>query len=178
MPNLLSLARIPLGAYFRRALTHPSGGATVLTLCWVTDVLDGLLARRSGTASALGSFIDSASDKVMAAEVVSALVTTHRLLPHEAALLFTREAGEAVVALSVAGHAPAPEVADGRHATAAGKLTTGLQYGTAIAATLGWRRATHALAWATAAAGVLAAVGYWQREHPAEPHGAPGARLQ
>jgi len=80
LPNLLSLARLPLGGLFWVALgptpTSASAAAAlaVLAAAAVTDMFDGMLARRSGTDLAgVGSWLDPICDKLFVGTVLAAL---------------------------------------------------------------------------------------------------------
>jgi cardiolipin synthase (CMP-forming) len=81
-PNLLSLARLPLGALFWLVIddspAHVRGPFALLATAAVTDVLDGYLARRSGAAGdGIGSWLDPICDKVFVAAVLGA-IALHR----------------------------------------------------------------------------------------------------
>jgi cardiolipin synthase len=78
LPNLLSLARLPLGWLFWLALgpvpAHPERALGVLAAAAVTDVLDGHMARRRGTdVSGAGSWLDPICDKLFMAAVLGGL---------------------------------------------------------------------------------------------------------
>jgi len=77
-PNLLSLARLPLGALFWIVLGATPGralpGLAVLAAAAATDVLDGIAARRSGADLAgVGSWLDPLCDKLFVGAVLGAL---------------------------------------------------------------------------------------------------------
>ncbi|HXJ23512.1 MAG TPA: CDP-alcohol phosphatidyltransferase family protein [Polyangia bacterium] len=77
-PNLLSLARLPLGALFWVVLGARPGralpGLAVLAAAAATDVLDGIAARRSGVDLAgVGSWLDPLCDKLFVGAVLGAL---------------------------------------------------------------------------------------------------------
>ena len=61
--NLLSLSRVPLALLFL-VLSDRGWLAVVVATGALTDLLDGLIARLSGTASELGSLLDPFCDKV------------------------------------------------------------------------------------------------------------------
>lgn len=61
--NLLSLSRIPLGLSLL-ALSDPRWMAAVVAAGALTDVLDGLVARLTGTVSEFGSLLDPFCDKL------------------------------------------------------------------------------------------------------------------
>lgn len=61
--NLLSLSRIPLGISLL-ALTDPRWMAGVVAVGALTDLLDGLIARLTGTMSEIGVLLDPFCDKL------------------------------------------------------------------------------------------------------------------
>jgi cardiolipin synthase len=79
LPNLLTISRIVAVPALVALLWFP-GFATYLAafvlygLIAFTDWLDGYLARRMGTASKLGAFLDPIADKIMVAAVLLMLV--------------------------------------------------------------------------------------------------------
>lgn len=76
-PNILSLSRLPLGALFWVAIDsspdHMLWPLVVIAAAAVTDVLDGILARRSGVTSGVGSWLDPICDKLFVAAVLGAI---------------------------------------------------------------------------------------------------------
>ena len=77
-PNLLSLARLPLGGLFWVVLGAAPGralpGLAVLAAAAATDVLDGMAARRAGVDLAgVGSWLDPLCDKLFVGAVLGAL---------------------------------------------------------------------------------------------------------
>ncbi len=78
LPNLLSLARLPLGGLFWLALgptpAHPVAPFAVMAAAAATDVLDGTLARRRRIDLAgVGSWLDPICDKLFVGAVLAAL---------------------------------------------------------------------------------------------------------
>jgi phosphatidylglycerophosphate synthase len=61
--NLLSLARIPLGLAFL-AVHDLAWVAAIVALGAVTDLLDGFIARRTGTQTEIGALLDPLCDRV------------------------------------------------------------------------------------------------------------------
>jgi cardiolipin synthase len=95
-PNLLSLARLPLGALFWAVLGAMPGralpGLAVLALAAVTDILDGMAARRSGTDLAgVGSWLDPLCDKLFVGAVLGALHVQRGVPLRLLALIVARE---------------------------------------------------------------------------------------
>jgi cardiolipin synthase len=78
LPNLLSLARLPLGWLFWIALgttpAHAVRALGVMALAAGTDVLDGAVARRRGVdVAGAGSWLDPICDKLFVAAVLASL---------------------------------------------------------------------------------------------------------
>lgn len=67
LPNALTLFRILLVPAFLNALIygHLKVALALFVVAGVTDLLDGLLARRYGQESRLGSFLDPVADKLL-----------------------------------------------------------------------------------------------------------------
>jgi cardiolipin synthase (CMP-forming) len=79
LPNLLTLSRIVAVPLLVALLWVPGavtyGAAFVLyAVIGFTDYLDGYLARKMGTASKLGAFLDPVADKILVAAVLLMLV--------------------------------------------------------------------------------------------------------
>ncbi len=71
--NLLSLSRIPLGVAFV-VVTDVGVMATLIAAAAATDVLDGFIARMSGTVSHIGLLLDPLCDKLFVLLALSAFV--------------------------------------------------------------------------------------------------------
>lgn len=70
LPNLLTLLRFPLTGLFlygsfKTTLAWHLAATVAFLLSMLTDLLDGLIARRMGTVSSFGSFLDPLADKVL-----------------------------------------------------------------------------------------------------------------
>ncbi len=66
LPNLITsirlLGAILLAVFRPGLLTQPVAFFTIYCVCGVTDLIDGWVARRTGTVSAFGSILDSIAD--------------------------------------------------------------------------------------------------------------------
>jgi cardiolipin synthase (CMP-forming) len=96
LPNLLSLARLPLGWLFWVALGPTPGRAAaalgVMGAAAATDVLDGTLARRRGIDLAgIGSWLDPICDKLFVGAVLAALHFQRGVSYGTLALIVARE---------------------------------------------------------------------------------------
>ncbi|HYM50080.1 MAG TPA: CDP-diacylglycerol--glycerol-3-phosphate 3-phosphatidyltransferase [Candidatus Limnocylindrales bacterium] len=95
-PNVLSLARIA-AAPFIYALIAWSGrygyilAAVLFTLASITDTLDGQLARRRGSITPLGIYLDTTADKILIAVLLVALAVVHEAPGWMAAVIIARE---------------------------------------------------------------------------------------
>jgi cardiolipin synthase len=104
LPNLLSLARLPLGGLFWIALARGPAHAElpfgVLAAAAVTDVLDGWIARRRGADPAgVGSWLDPICDKLFVASVLAALYLQRHVPLSLLALVVARELLQVPMAL-------------------------------------------------------------------------------
>ena len=85
LPNLLTLSRIlavPLFVILMWKASWPGYTAAFILYCLagITDYLDGILARASGTVSKLGVFLDPVADKIMVAAVIVMLIHNDNIL--------------------------------------------------------------------------------------------------
>jgi cardiolipin synthase (CMP-forming) len=163
LPNLLSVARVPLAVAFPLAVRSRGLALGVLGVAALTDVLDGWVARSLGQATPLGALVDGATDKIFAASVLGTLVTTRRLSPSSAVLLATRELGELPLALRVLTSSRGRIVDVDRRANRLGKVATVLEL-TTVVAVIVRAKGERALLVATAVCGAVAAASYWARE--------------
>ena len=95
-PNLLSLARLPLGMLFWIAMAAAPERALpalgVLAVAALTDVFDGVAARRAGVDLAgVGSWLDPLCDKLFVGTVLAALYVERRVPLGLLALIVARE---------------------------------------------------------------------------------------
>jgi len=74
LPNLLTATRILLIPLFVGLLLYEKHAAAALVFCGagLTDLLDGMLARRLGSLTRLGAFLDPLADKLLS---VSSFIT-------------------------------------------------------------------------------------------------------
>ncbi len=162
-PCLLSASRVPLAAIFPLVIDSPLAALAVVVASGVTDVADGWLARRTGQVTATGAALDPVTDKIFVATVVVTLVLTRHLAPVDVLLLSSREIGELPLVLWVLySRAARRQLTAQPMANVPGKAATALQFAT-IAAALFRSSVTPSLVYATAVAGVVAAISYWYR---------------
>ncbi len=87
--NVLSLSRGPLAFFFLSE--NPFFRATAIILAMVTDIFDGYLARKTGTTSQFGAFIDPLMDKLFVVFISCILIYEGQLQLWQAYALITRD---------------------------------------------------------------------------------------
>jgi CDP-diacylglycerol--glycerol-3-phosphate 3-phosphatidyltransferase len=103
-PNLVSLARIALTPVVVALLAsgHRAWAAGLLVLLFVTDGLDGYLARRQDRVTELGKVLDPAADKIAVAAVLIRLVVAGEFPLWALLLVLARDVAIAVGGVAVA----------------------------------------------------------------------------
>lgn len=84
LPNILTISRIVLlpvliGLFYVPGATAAWIALWIYIFCAVTDFFDGYLARKFGSTSGFGTFLDPISDKIFVVAVLMALATFDRL---------------------------------------------------------------------------------------------------
>ncbi len=72
--TLLGTAGVLAGSYFFAARGHFPMAVLVITLCGLTDVMDGSMARARGTVGKFGALLDSTMDRIADGAIFSALI--------------------------------------------------------------------------------------------------------
>ena len=67
IPNIISLSRIPMAVALPFVQSSPAVFWTLYLLCGLSDILDGAVARLTGTVSRLGERLDTLADIVFVA---------------------------------------------------------------------------------------------------------------
>lgn len=80
LPTILTLSRVAavpvlLAAFYSQETWATTATATIFVLAAVTDWLDGYLARKMGSSSEFGAFLDPVADKLMVATTLVLLCT-------------------------------------------------------------------------------------------------------
>jgi phosphatidylglycerophosphate synthase len=160
--NVLSLARIPLAAFFALAVAagRPWWAMGALMTAGGTDVADGWCARRLHQETGTGRVVDPLADKIFFATAALALVLSRRLAACGALLLATRELVQLMLGTRLALERRLVKTSEETPSTVAGKMTTVLQ-AMAVGASLVWTEARAPLVVATAVCGTVAAAEYW-----------------
>ncbi|QQE78752.1 CDP-alcohol phosphatidyltransferase family protein [Alicyclobacillus sp. SO9] len=146
LPNTLTLFRfilIPLylWAFYGVSSEHKVGALLILLLAGLTDILDGYIARRTGTVTQTGQLFDPLVDKLMMVAVLFSLIQSNRVSWIIAGLLLLRDASMIVGAtfFYFQGKRAVPK------ANRWGKITTVLYYMSICAVILAWPSATVAV---------------------------------
>jgi len=89
--GLLTIARLPLALVFPFVADRRGPALVIYGLAILTDVADGIVARRTGTTSYSGAVIDSYMDKALHSVVALTLVAYGRMPASWLILWFMRE---------------------------------------------------------------------------------------
>ncbi len=98
LPNIMTytrIAAIPFIIWFMQHGTRRSGfiAALIYILAGFTDLLDGIVARMTGSITVLGKFLDPLADKLTNLSVLIYMVYQHAIPPWLVVLLVIREFG-------------------------------------------------------------------------------------
>jgi len=126
LPNLISLARLPLAVAFVYWARHPVVAVVIVCLGGISDWLDGFLAKRLGQRSASGALLDPICDHTFTGTVLVTLVVVHGLPLWQLAVLLARDVANGIGGLIV--WVLRPERVSGLRPLRAGKIVTSLQF--------------------------------------------------
>ncbi len=135
-PNIVSAFRVPLAAGFLIADTTPLRLA-LLGMASATDLLDGWIARRTGSTTRMGALIDPLADKLFVLLALAAFLVRGDLSSRDYAVLLARDIAVgigALVALAIPGLDPRDF-----KARMSGKVVTVLQLLALLALCVAWR---------------------------------------
>lgn len=160
----LTMARFPLALVFALLQTGPWALAVYLAGVG-TDVVDGWIARRTGTTSAAGALADGIADKTFHAAVALSLWSAGAIPWHWLLLWFSREAGQALLmgGMLLARHEHASPHRK-REANRLGKATTVVLGLACIAVLAGWSTLAIAATHTCGVIGLVATLSYARRE--------------
>jgi cardiolipin synthase len=155
-PNGLTVFRFVLAAWF--VLAAAPLRVWIVLAAGLTDLLDGLIARRFGLTSWTGALLDAVADKAFTLTVLFSLAASGGLRWWQIAVLLSRDIVVSVIALYGAANRPWPvfKIAAARWP---GKVTTALMFALLVAAT-GLPEAKPWLLWPTMASSLAAAADY------------------
>ncbi len=165
----LTLSRAPLAVIAPFVADRPRVLLGLYLFGVATDVVDGVVARRTGTTSQAGAYADSILDKVFNAVFTLVLVFGGHVPGWWILPWFLRDFLQAALIAAFYRDAFAYEDFE-RDANAAGKATTVLLGVTIAAVLLGYPRVAGWLTAAVAVTGLISGVGYglreWRLRHP------------
>lgn len=153
--DLLSMLRIPLAAAFL-LVSHPGWRLVIVGAAALTDLLDGLVARRLGS-SPFGPVIDPIADKLFMAAAVGVVAFSGRLEIYEIVGVLLRDIVATVAfVVTVLSHQPRaiPARSSGKAVTVAQILT--------LVAFIMESPYLRPIAWATTAIGLIAIWDYYR----------------
>lgn len=155
-PNALTVCRFALTAWF--VFAAPPLRVWIVLAAGLTDLLDGLIARRFGLTSWTGALLDAVADKAFTLTVLLSLAAWGELRWWHVAVLLSRDIVVGLIALYGAANRQWPvfKIAAARWP---GKITTALMFALLVAAT-GLPEVKAWLLWPTMAASVVAAGDY------------------
>lgn len=132
VPNIISLARLPLAVLFVLAGTTGQR-LTLLAIAAASDLIDGWLARRFGRTTRSGALLDPVADKAFVLAALTAFLRTGELSTGAYFLILARDFATAV-GFIVAWRLPGLDPADFK-ARFPGKVVTVLQLAAILALT-------------------------------------------
>ena len=106
LPNTITFARIVLIPVFVLLAYGESSGSAVAAffvfgVASASDMVDGYLARRSGTVSRLGKFLDPLADKLLVGAALVVLVDAHGFPPWAAIVIAVREVAVQILRIQI-----------------------------------------------------------------------------
>jgi cardiolipin synthase (CMP-forming) len=122
LANMISMTRLPLAIAFPIA-SDPFSRLTIALAAFVSDIADGMVARRTGRTSRFGAILDPVTDRIFVLAVLGTFAVEGTLGAGQLALLLLRDIFTAVGYLVVRfARLPVP-----LRARPTGKAVTGLQ---------------------------------------------------
>ncbi len=127
LPNRLTVVRILLTFLFFVLIFldfpfHTLAAALVFAVAAITDLLDGIIARRDGLVTDLGKFLDPIADKILTTSAFIAFLALDHMNPWALLLILIREFAVSSVRLMAAGNGTVVA------ANLWGKIKTVMQY--------------------------------------------------
>jgi cardiolipin synthase len=151
IPNIITLARLPLAALFLAADTTTER-LIILGIASASDFIDGWLARRFRRTTRSGALLDPIADKTFMLAALTAFLRTGDLSTGAYFVILSRDFATAIGFL-VAWALPGLDPADFK-ARMPGKIVTVLQLGAILALTM----SPQAMRWLVPVIGVASAV--------------------
>ena len=91
LPGFLTLSRIPMAFLFFYLIEYPPFALLFLYLGAMSDIIDGIIARKMGVESKMGGFLDGCIDKVFNVIIVIGVILYQLMSLELLLLIFLRE---------------------------------------------------------------------------------------
>jgi len=152
LPNLISATRIPLAAAFI-AFESRSARVGIAAAAGLSDLLDGEIARRTGTITSLGEILDPITDRAFVLGALSTFVASGELGWEELLALLGRDIYTTGAFVTTAAIGRPLSI----RSRPSGKIVTALQVATIMALLLrpGWVRGLVAMTGLASAAAIV-----------------------
>jgi cardiolipin synthase len=130
LPNLFTLARLILAPFVVLAILNAHYGRAIVLFfaAGITDVIDGLLARRLGESTPAGAYFDPVADKILLSAIYIALGVVRAMPWWMVALVFARD----ILILAMAAYGLLFTSVRRFPPSVWGKISTFLQIGAAL----------------------------------------------
>ena len=130
LPNLFTLARLILTPFVVLAILNAHYGRAIVLFfaAGITDVIDGLLARRLGESTPAGAYFDPVADKILLSAIYTALGVVRMIPWWMVALVFARD----ILILAMAAYGLLFTSVRRFPPSVWGKISTFLQIGAAL----------------------------------------------
>ncbi len=165
LAGVLTLARLPLALAFPFFAARPAPAVAITAAALITDILDGVVARRTGTQSHTGAFIDAWMDKIFFVQGAWSLALVDAIPAWWMLCWFSRELIQIPMFWWMVGPYWRGEI-PAHHARLPGKITTWSLAVAFIASILGWTWLAGPLTPIVGLAGVITGIGYLRRDWP------------
>jgi cardiolipin synthase len=158
----ITIARLILAVTFPLIMHAPDWALFAYVVAVISDVVDGNLARWTGTASHTGGVLDGWVDKILHINVAWSMVL-HGLMPGWWMWLwFSREIIQGGMVIWLTGRFHRGEV-QVQHTSLPGRITAVSLAAVVVLTFLGHTTTALCLTWCTGAAGIVSGVGYFFR---------------
>ena len=163
LPGLLTLSRLPLAVVIPLLVYQRNLALGLYVLALVTDVADGMVARRMGASSHTGSVVDGWMDKILHVNVAWALALAGVVPGWWLLLWFSREIIQLPMVPYLAGPFWRGEV-HAHHASRVGKATSVVLAMAVVCSFLGLHSVALVATVTTGVLGLYSALGYLRLE--------------
>lgn len=159
VPNVLAASRVPLAVAALIAYPNMPVFYTLITIALITDIIDGPIARRTGSVSTIGANLDGISDKLFYFILFVFLVVLTKLKVWQLLLIILQDIWVAILAVYVLTHPNKDRMMRRVEARIPGKMTSVFQTVALLWLYLGWPYFSFVL-YPTALMAVISSVDY------------------